>query len=298
MISFRSLVVCATAVAALGCEKDATFVEPLPDYASIHWVNAVPDTNQQDFRVVDIVSNAGLFDANYRGSNMFYQGIEAGSRTVRVFLSDTLPPIASQVLQESVLSLTEGSSYTYVHAGFARASQTPARTALLIPDAPPAPTADSIVVRFINAGAGLGNLDLNLIRRGSDTLPDVPLRANVAFGAASPYVAVKVDSMLVFHPRPGVDSIVFYDTLRVVATAAGTKTPRLFTTSLPLGVPNTINTGPIEPIAGAALRGSAITAVVTPRSVAGSQAPQTAAFQVPAAVILVERRPAALSPVP
>jgi hypothetical protein len=95
-----------------------------------------------------------------------------------------------------------------------------------------------------------------------------------------------------------VDSIVFYDTLRVVVTAAGTKTPRLFTTNFPLGQLNTINTGSNEPIAGGALRGSVMTAVVVPRSVAGSPAPQTAAFLVPAAVVLVDRRPAKLSPAP
>lgn len=298
MNSLRSLAVCATVVAALGCEKESTFTEPLPDFAAIHFVNAVPDTMQQDYRVVDIVSNAGLFDANYRASNMFYQGIESGTRTLRVFLSSADPVIAQQYLQESSLPLSTGSSWTYIHAGFARTGSTPARTAILIQDNPPTPVGDSIVVRFINAGAGLANLDLNLRRRNTDTLPDVPLRGNVAFGAATSYFSVKVDSFQVFHPRAGVDSIVFYDTLRVVATAAGTKTPVLFSTNLPFGALNTINTATAEPIAGAAVRGSAITAVVTPRSVAGSAAPQTAAFQVPAAVILVERRPAFLNPAP
>jgi len=297
MTPLRSIAICATAVAILGCAKDATFTEPIPDYAAIHWLNAVPDTGQQDIRVVDIVSNAGLFDANFRGANMYYQPIQAGARTVRIFNSSSADSIASQVLTTTTLSATAGQGYTFIHAGFARTGQTPARTVLVIPDNPAAPAAGEVGMRFFNAAAGLGGLDFNVIRKGSDTLPDTPLRGNVGYGAAATYTGVKADSMHVFHPRAGVDSIVFYDTLRVVVTAAGTKTPVLFTTILPLGSPNTINQV-VQPIAGGALPGSVITTVAVPRSVAGSAAPQTAAFLVPAGVLFVDRRPAALSPAP
>ena len=295
MTSLRSLTICAAAVAILGCKKDATFVEPIPDYAAIHWLNAVPDTGQQDIRVVDIVSNAGLFDANFRGSNMFYQPIETGDRTVRIFNSSSVDTIASQVLTTTTLTTTVGQGYTFIHAGFARTGGTPARTVLVIPDNPPAPAAGEVGLRFINAAAGLGNLDFNVIRKGSDTLPDLPLRGNIAFGTAATYSGVKADSMRVFHPRAGVDSIVFYDTLRVVVTAAGTKAPVLFTTILPLGSPNTINQV-VQPIAGGALVGSVITTVAVPRSVAGSQAP--AGFTTPAGIVFVDRRPPSLNPTP
>ena len=297
MTPLRSLAICATAVAILGCKKDATFIEPLPDYAAIHWLNAVPDTGQQDIRVIDIVSNASLIDANFRGAKMYYDPIETGTRTVRIFNSSLVDSIASQVLTTTTINTTAGQGYTFIHAGFARTGGTPARTVLVIPDNPADPGAGNVGVRFINVAAGLGNLDFNVIRKGSDTLPDLPLRGAVAFGTAATYAAVKADSMRVFHPRPGVDSTVFYDTLRVVVTAAGTKLPILFTTLLPLGSPNTINQV-VQPIAGGALAGSVITTVAVPRSVAGSAAPQTAAFLVPAGVVLVDRRPASLSPAP
>jgi hypothetical protein len=297
MTSLRSTAICAAAVAVLGCSKEATFIEPIPDYAGIHWLNAVPDTGQQDIRVIDIVSNAGLFDANFRGSNMFYQPIETGARTVRIFNSSSIDTIASQVLTTTTVNTTVGQGYTFIHAGFARTGGTPARTVLVIPDNPTAPAAGNVGIRFVNAAAGLGNLDFNVLRKGTDTLPDLPLRGNVAFGVAPTYAPVKADSMQVFHPRVGVDSIVFYDTLRVVVTAVGTKTPVLFTTILPLGSPNTINQV-VEPIAGAAIVGSVITTVAVPRSVAGSAAPQTAAFLVPTGVVFVDRRPANLNPAP
>jgi hypothetical protein len=291
------MAICAAAVAVLGCKKDATFVEPIPEYAAIHWLNAVPDTGQQDIRVIDIVSNAGLFDANFRGANMYYQPIETGARTVRIFNSSQVDTIASQVLTTTTLNTTVGQGYTFIHAGFARTGGTPARAVLVIPDNPVAPTAGNVGLRFIHAAAGLGSLDFNVIRKGSDTLPDLPLRGNVAFGTAATYAGVKADSMQVFHPRVGVDSIVFYDTLRVVVTAVGTKTPVLFTTVLPLGSPNTINQV-VQPIAGGAIVGSVITTVAVPRSVAGSAAPQTAAFLLPAGVLFVDRRPATLNPAP
>jgi hypothetical protein len=41
-----------------------------------------------------------------------------------------------------------------------------------------------------------------------------------------------------------------------------------------------------------------MTTVALPRSVAGTQAPQTAAFLLPAGVVFVDRRPASLSPAP
>ena len=295
MTPLRSLAICAAAVAVLGCKKDATFEEPIPDYAGIHWVNAVPDTGQQDIRVIDIVSNAGLFDANFRGSNMFYQPIESGARTVRIFNSSPIDTIASQILATTTVTTAVGQGYTFIHAGFARTGQTPARAVLVIPDNPAAPAAGDVGVRFINAAAGLGNLDFNVLRKGTDTVPDVPLRGNIAFGAVAAYAPVKADSMRVFHPRAGVDSIVFYDTLRVVVTAVGTKTPVLFTTILPLGSPNTINQI-VQPIAGAALAGSVITTVAVPRSVVGSQAP--AGFTTPFGIVLVDRRPATLNPAP
>lgn len=283
MTSLRSLVACATVVAAaLGCEKEATFVEPLPDYASIHWVNAVPDTNQQDFRVVDIVSNAGLFDANFRASNMFYQGIEAGSRTLRIFLSSSDPVVASQVLQESNLTLTEGLGYTYIHAGFARTGSTPARTVLLIPDAPPLPAAGQVGFRIVNAGAGLGNVDAWIVRRPvnaatADSLPDARAVANLAFGAVSAYATRGRDS-------------VGADTSRVVFAATGTKTPILATVLAPAGEAGSTT---VNPIAGSRVAGSVMTAILVPRSVAGSQATN---FTTPTLLYLVDRRPPNTAP--
>ena len=284
MTLLRSTAICAAALGVLGCKKDATFTEPIPDYAGIHWLNAVPDTGQQDIRVIDIVSNAGLFDANFRGSNMFYEPIETGARTVRIFNSSSVDTIASQVLATTTVTTAVGQGYTFIHAGFARTGQTPARAVLVIPDAPPTPAAGQTAVRAINVGAGLGNVDVFLVKRPVvattvDSLPDARAASNVAFGTAGAYVAVGADTLAA-------------DTLRVVFTTTGTKTV-LAAVLAPAGV---VGTTVVNPIAGSRVAGSVLTAVLVPRSVAGSAAPQTAAFTVPSTVYFVDRRPANTAP--
>lgn len=297
MIVLRSSAGCVALLLVLGCAKDATFEEPLPAYAAVHWVNAVPDTGQQDMRVVDVPSNAGLYDANFRGSTQYYQAIQSGARTIRIFNSSENPAIAQQILQEATIPFTEDSGYTLIHAGFARTGGVPARRLMVVTDNPAAPAAGQVGLRFIHAGAGIGAVDFNVTRHATDTLPDVPLGGNLAFGSAGIYNGLKADSMRVFHPRTGVDSIVFYDTLRVVVTAAGTKTPVLLTSVIPRGQPNTINQV-VQPIAGPNIPGTVQTVLLVPPSVAGSAAPQGGAFTSPATVIFVDRRPPPMSPAP
>ena len=291
MNSLRLTAVCALAVAA--CHADAVTNSPVVPLAGIHFVNAVPDTSQMDYRVVDIPSNAGLFDADFRASNMFYQGIEAGSREIRVFYSSTNPSLSSLVLWDTTFSFTQDLDYTFIHTGFARTGQIPARTVWIIQDIPPTPPAGEVGFRFIHAGAALGNVDINVLRHGSDTLPDVPMLANVAYGTISTYQTTKADSITINQTTR---ASTFYDTLRVVVTAAGTKTPRLFTANAPLGAPGFSTTPAINPIPGAAIPGSVMSVVIVPRSVAGSAAPQGAAFTVPTALYLVDKRPPNTAP--
>ena len=291
MTPLRSLAICAAAIAVFGCTPDATFFEPLPDYAAIHWVNAVPDTGQQDMRLVDIVSDAGLYDANYRGSNMFYQTIEAGSHTVKIFNSDTTPAISSTFFQETTLALTANASYTFIHAGFARTGSTPARTVLLIPDTPPTPGAGQVAVRAINAGAGLGAVDVFIVRKvvnpaTVDSLPDARAATNIAFGGQSAYLTVAVDDT----------SAAAAQAMRVIFTTAGTKTvldTNALSNKAPAGV---FGTPALDPIAGSRIAGSVLTAVLVPRPVAGSKAQQTAADTLRSTVYLVDRRPPSTTP--
>ena len=282
MIALRSLAIGATLLLALGCAKDATFEEPLPEYASIHWVNAVPDTGQQDMRIVDIPENAALFDANYRGSNMFYQSIRSGTRTYRIFNSSGDPVIAQQVLLEGTLDLAPDQGYTVIHSGFARTGSTPAHAALILLDNAPVPAAGQLGVRAVNAGAGLGNVDVFIVRKAVnpatvDSLPDARAASNIAFGQSSAYLAAAVDDTAAAAGQA----------MRVVFTTTGTKTV-LASITAPAGQ---FGSSTIEPIAGSRIAGSVLTAVLVPRPVAGSAAPASAADSLISTVYLVDRRP-------
>ncbi len=268
----RLSLLCATALLVAGCDDEGVLPPIEVAYAGIHFLNAVPDTGEQDYRVVDIPSNAGLFDAQFRGHNRFYQAIEAGQRQVNVFNSSLDPAIASQVLLDTAFTFTEDQNYTFLHAGRARAGSTPARTVWIIADQPPTPTATDIGLRVIHAGAGMASLDISFIAP-TDTLPDVPQMAAVPYSTVRAYVT-----------RPAAA------TLRIVATAAGTKTPLLVNVTTPAGTAGTTTT---NPIAGTSIAGSVLTVVIVPASVAGSAATQ---FTTASALFLVDRRPPNTAP--
>ena len=292
MTPLRSSMVLALALGAAGCHANPVSNIPVTPSAAIHFVNAVPDTMQQDMRVVDRVSNSGLFDADFRTFDRFYKGIEAGSREIKIFLSSIDPTITSQFIADTTFAFTQDQNYTFIHTGFARtALQPPVRTIWIIQDNPPTPGAGQIGVRFIHAGSGMAPVDVRMVRKGSDTLPDAPLFGNVAYGPTpTTYTLVQHDSFTVAVNG----AVTIYDTLRVVVTAAGTKTPALFTAVLaPLGTPGT---GTTNPIPGAAISGTAMTVILVPASVAGSMAPQTAAFTVPTVLYLVDKRPPNTAP--
>lgn len=283
MIRFRFLRLGVLAAVA-ACKGEATFEEPLPALAAIHWVNAVPDTGAQDIHPVDIPTNAGLFGSVFRnantGANMFYQPIEAGSRQIRAFMAAPAsgsPGVAQTVLTDVTVTLNESTNYTFIHQGYSRTGQTPAKAGVLITDNPPTPSATQIAVRIIHAGVSTGNVDVWVVKRAvnaatADSLPDARTVADVAYGATpSNYFSFSVDGA--------------GDATRVVITAAGTKTPILAEVTAPVGVAGTTTS---DAIAGGSVAGTVFTAIVMPRSVAGSQAPN---LTTPGVMYLVDRRP-------
>jgi len=86
---YRLLPVAALALLA-GCSGDnvSTFITPDP-HAAVRWVNAVPDTIDMDYRIVDIVTNANEASVKYRGTSGGYRGVPPGTHRIRVFPSGT-----------------------------------------------------------------------------------------------------------------------------------------------------------------------------------------------------------------
>ncbi len=261
---------CAASIAACERNTSGTPFEPDP-LAAVRFVNAVPDTMAMDYRIVDIATNAGMYDAAFRGNQGFYNPILAGEHTIKVFLSSTDPAITQTVVNETTFNFVEGKSYSFVHSGFMRSGQTPAVAVAIVEDAAPTPAAGKIAVRALNLAAGLGGVDV-FIGTTISGLPSATAQwANVAFGVFTAYVEL--------------DTAAY----RVAATGAGTTTPLLVANTVaPAGL---AASGTASAIAGVKMAGSALTIVVFPRSVAGSSAPQTSAFTTPSAAFLYDRRP-------
>ena len=105
MTPLRSSLLCVLSAAA-ACHGDAVTNSPVPSLAAINFVHAASDAVVADFRVVDIVSNAGLFGAPFRGMNQYPVGIEAGTRHIKVFYDTTDVVLAKTVLLDTTYAFT------------------------------------------------------------------------------------------------------------------------------------------------------------------------------------------------
>ena len=258
----------AVALASLACGDDATGPEQVP-LAGMRVINAVADTMGQDIRFVDVAWNAYL-GVSFRSTNpgAGYAPIPAGDRQIKVFLSpgtDRSPGVVSTVLADTVVTFEEGKDYTFFHVGFARAGATPARRVIVTEDNYPVPPAGSIAVRFVNAGAGLGTVDV--YRRASSTGDlTTTLVTDVPFMGVSDYITLPVGQLNLAAVTDG--------TVTVIANA-----------DAPDGA---VATRVASGIGGDMFEGSVLTAILVPRSVSGSMA---SSFTTPGIIWIVDRRP-------
>ena len=77
-------------VAACDSDPTSTEVTPAP-FASIRWVNAVPDTVAMDYRIVDYPSNASEPNLAFRASSGNWRNLPPGTHRIRVFFTNTTP---------------------------------------------------------------------------------------------------------------------------------------------------------------------------------------------------------------
>lgn len=259
--------------AACGQDTGANAVPP-PDVAAIRYFNAIPDTSPINFRLTDnrIEYSPSLVAAQFRGFSV-YQALGLGARELTIFHDDSLPQYAMQEHATTTITAVDDQKYTVVYAGFLRAAGTPPDQVFVFADNPPEPAAGRIGVRLIHAGAGLGNVDV-VVHRASQAVP-APQDANIAFGEESAYFEVDTS-------QTGTD------TLRIRVRQTGTATD-IVTANISFG---TLGTTSADPNPGSRVQGTVFTYVLTPRSLAGSRAPQTTAFTTPALTELLDRRPA------
>jgi hypothetical protein len=273
----RNALLIAAALGAAACTKDGgPFLAPVVPRAYTRFSSAVPDTFATDWRFVDAIANSPTAILQpFRGFTP-YQATTPGQRRLRIFPNPggTFVPlnVVTQVIIDTLLTFAENKHYTIIHVGLARNGATPADQVIVLEDAIPENIGTQIAVRAVNLGVGLGSLDVYAAASTTAPLPASAAFANLAYGAQSAYTMM----------APG--------TLALRVTAAGTNAPVLANVAAPAGAvadrPNLLTT-----IGGAAQPGSAFTAFIFPRSVAGTTAPQSTPFQSTAIVYLIDRHP-------
>jgi len=270
-----SVLACAGVLLVGACAKDAgPFASPAVPLAYTRFVNVVPDTFAMDYRFVDQVEGSPVTLGLAFRSFTPYQATAPGSRHIRVFPTSTDINVTSRFALDTTIAFEAGTYYTIAHVGFARTGSAPRQQFIVIADAAPNAGA-SVAVRAIHYALGSGAVDVFASPTGGATaLPLSPAFGGVAFGTATSYAML----------TPG--------TLALRATATGTRAPVLADNTAPAGLPAdpspAVN---LQAVGGSSQAGSAMLAILTPRSVAGSAAPQGSAFTVPAFVYLIDKHP-------
>ena len=260
----------AIALVAGACKDDTgPVLAPTPPIAYVRYVHAVPDTGALDWRPIDALENSPpALGLTFRGFTP-YQAMGAGNRRIRIFPTSTDITITSQIVIDTTITFTANTYYTLIHTGFARAGQTPADRIVVVQDAIPTANTTQVAVRLVHQGVGVAAVDAVGVDGAGAT---ATIGAGVNYAATSTYA---------MRP-PGAFSV------RV--TASGTTTPVLATATAPAGAAADV-TNNLTAVGGATIAGSALSAIVFGRSIAGSAAPQAVAVQIPAVVYVVDRHP-------
>lgn len=264
-------------VALAACHDDGVTVNARPPLAGVRFINAVPDGGAVDIRYVDQVEWSGSsVNGNNQGlafrAGTIHWATEAKARHIRVFPSDSAIAVTTQVLHDTTITIEPNKNITLMLVGSRAAGGHV--SFVKIDDDPGAVPNNKVAVRLVNAsqtGTATATADGYIV---TDTtaagLPASPVFSAVGPLSASPYVM----------RDPGLFAL--------RATAAG-NTATFWARTAPAGAPAD---GLVGVTAGYNGPGTAISAYLFPRSVAGTKAPQSTAFQSPGVVFFVDYIPA------
>jgi hypothetical protein len=286
------------AVALAACsEVEQGVLQPIPPLAGLRYVNVVNDTSAVDFRIINFVGDApSAGAATFRTGGApygvstnflpYHWPVEANREVhIRVFMNDTLPQLASQVVFDTTCTFAEGKNYTFFLYGNARGGGV---HALLTLDSLPTLTTSQVGVRTVNLASSLAgtaltmtgtNVDVDVVAAPTYPLAGTAPFANVAYKGVTNYTAMATNAAYT--------AVVSQPASRANAAAVR------FTATAPAGVVGTATT---NPVGGTNVAGTGISVVVVPASVTGSRAPQAAAFLVPTVLFLIDQRPPLTAP--
>jgi len=265
--------------AMVGCSEpsDGPTTPNIPPLAYVRYINAVPDTLGTTVRFIDQVDYSPISWANvqFRGLGQGnYQPTEAKARKFRVFTysADVSTAGNTNILVDTTITFEAGKYYTLLHLGYARAGSTPKQRIVVITDALPA-TPAGIAFRAIHAGLDVGNVDIYATPTTTDAITGAPLLANVSLNTVSAYLARATGAFAARVTAPG-------STTAVISAAA------------PAG---TAGSSSVDPLGGATIAGSIITAIAFPATPANSAG---ARFTTPGVVYFIDKQPPRTTPNP
>ena len=264
-------------LAVAACSDDGVQVNERPPLGGVRFVNAVPDGGPVDIRMIDQVEwsansvsgNAACCGLPFR-SGTIHWATEAKARRIRVFPTDSSLAVTTQILHDTTITIEANKNVTLMLVGSRAAG---GRVSfVMIDDNPGTVAGNQIATRLVNASSA-GQTPASaagyITPTASSALPSPATFPTVAPRSASPYV-VRPTGAFAFQATPVGDNATIW------AAAA------------PAGAPAD---GLIAATAGATGGGSAFSAYLFPRSVAGTAAPQTAAFNAPGLVYFVDLIP-------
>jgi hypothetical protein len=261
----------ASLVAA--CKHDAgPFYPEARSSAYVRYINAVPDTALLDFKFVDKVEGSAWYGLMQFRDVSNYQAVDAGTRHIKVFNGSNNTPMnepsyVTAVHVDTTLTFEANKYYTVMHIGNARGK---ASRLWLIEDVRPSVATGQIAVRAINAAVGVGNVDIYAPAATGGAVAGTPLFTNLAYAGVTGYQS-RGTGALAFQVAPSGTTTKLAEAVAPTGAAAASSSQ--------------------SQQGGYSIGGSMLTAFVFPRSVAGSPAPQTAAFTAPAVVWLQDNRP-------
>ena len=281
----RFLILGAAVGALAACSSDNTapkLVTPGP-HALIHIINAVPDTGALDFRFMDTIDgvpNVEFVNLPFRGgTNVGYQSVSPGSHHIRVFMDASNqnaagltndPAIVSTVIADTTFTFVDGTHYTFILYGSARAK---AQKFLILNDGFTIPT--GISVRAVNMNTSAADFYLASGTAAATSVTGTPTFANLAPATASAYTAFAVASSTSGYT--------------LTATPAGATTPvwsALMNPGSAAVAEVTGVSGALSALPGSRIAGSIFTGILFPASTAGSKA---ASFANPGVVLVPDR---------
>lgn len=289
MRRFHKLSMLCMAASAAACSMPDVVIptEALP-YAGVRFINAVPDSAGafgMDFRFVDIAESNAHYRIGFRNlptsqgvsSQIEYKGAREGNRHFRIFLDDTIPSIASTVVQDGNITLVKGHNYTAMMWGYGRSTGADKMQFSFWEEDVAEPAAGKVKLRVINATNAA--IDVRAYKGTSAaTQTGAPTWAAVPAYTASSYVEVDTTAYM-YNVRAAGGATNLFSDVRAILGAP----PSCSGVTCTTGQKADIDAAP-----GTRVSGSAVTGIVFPASTPGSRAAQ---FSSPGITYMWDRRP-------